>query len=120
MFVMILFQGTNLSEKWVDICQKLTSIYWPNYGPHRWQGASYAPEHAKNVAARLREVHSLRTLHKQLTQLLSHSEQDELRTNDSFEPFNNMNAVQYNPYTGSWWSRERGVVVPLDYYFISF
>jgi hypothetical protein len=33
----------------------------------------------QHVATRLREVHSLRTLHKQLTQLLSINEQDELR-----------------------------------------
>ena len=88
-------QGINLCDKWVDICTKLTSIYWPNYGPHRWQGTVYAPANAKNVATRLREIHSLRTLHKQLTQLLSHSEQDELKTTESFNSFNNVNAVSF-------------------------
>ena len=90
-------QGINLCDKWVDICTKLTSIYWPNYGPHRWQGTVYAPANAKNVATRLREIHSLRTLHKQLTQLLSHSEQDELKTTESFNSFNNVNAVSFPP-----------------------
>lgn len=85
----------------MDICQKLTSLYWPNYTPHMWQGGPYAPDHAKHVQMRLKEVHSLRTLHKQLTQLLSHSEQDELKTSKSFEPFVGLNAVQYNPYTGT-------------------
>ena len=80
-------QGINLCEKWIDVCQKLTSLLWPNYSPHPWKGGPYAPDHAANVQRRLREVHSLRTMHKQLTQLLSHNEQDELKTAKSFEPF---------------------------------
>ena len=59
----------------------------PLYSPHPWKGGPYAPDHAANVQRRLREVHSLRTMHKQLTQLLSHNEQDELKTAKSFEPF---------------------------------
>ena len=68
-----------------------------------WQGGPYTPPNAKNVATRLKEVHSLRTLHKQLTQLLSHSEQDELKTSEAFEAFKNVNAIQYNPYTEPIW-----------------
>ncbi len=43
---------------------------------------------------------SIRALHKQLTQLLSNAEQEELKTSKSFEPFQELNPVQYNPYTG--------------------
>ena len=96
-------QGISLCEKWTDICSKLSSFYWPNYGLHRWQGGPYSPANSRDVATRLREVHSLRTLHKQLTQLLSHSEQDELRTTEAFSAFTNVNAVQFNPYTEPIW-----------------
>ena len=92
-----------MCQKWSEICEKLSSVYWPNYGPHRWQGGPYNPANAKNVATRLKEVHSLRTLHKQLTQLLSHSEQDELKTLEAFDAFKNVNAIQYNPYTEPIW-----------------
>ena len=92
-----------MCHKWSEICEKLSSVYWPNYGPHRWQGGPYSPANAKNVATRLKEVHSLRTLHKQLTQLLSHSEQDELKTSEAFDAFKNVNAIQYNPYTEPIW-----------------
>ena len=68
-----------------------------------WQGGAYSPANTKNVATRLKEVRSLRTLHKQLTQLLSHSEQDELKTSEAFEAFAHVNAVQYNPYTEPTW-----------------
>ena len=93
-------QSINLCEKWIDICQKLTSLFWKNYSPHLWEGGPYTPEQAVNVQRRLREIHSLRTLHKQLTQLLSNAEQEELKTSKSFEPFKDLNPVQYNPYTG--------------------
>ena len=43
------------------------------------QGTAYQPSNTKAVSGRLQDVHSLRTLHKQLTQLLSHSEQVEDR-----------------------------------------
>ena len=96
-------QGINLCEKWVDICQKLTSIYWSNYTPHMWEGGSYKPDHAANVQSRLKEILSLRALHKQLTQLLSLGEQEELKTNKSFDVFAGSNPIQYNPYTEPLW-----------------
>jgi hypothetical protein len=51
----------------------------------------------QHVATRLREVHSLRTLHKQLTQLLSINEQDELRHELVFI-FNTVKIIFMNEY----------------------
>jgi dynein heavy chain 2 len=45
----------------------------------------------------------LRTIHRQLTRLLSHKEQEELRTNDTFKPFLGLNPINYNPYTEPLW-----------------
>jgi len=87
-------QGVALCERWADVCQKLTSVYWPTYAPHRWSGGPYTPDHAANVRRRLEEILSLRALHKQLTQLLSNQEQEELKTGRSFEPFAKLNPVQ--------------------------
>ncbi|TRY75069.1 hypothetical protein TCAL_08574 [Tigriopus californicus] len=96
-------QGIHLCDKWIDTCQMLISIFWSNYAPHMWQGAPHVPEQAVKVKRRLKEIHSLRTLHKQLTQLLSNAEQEELKTSKSFEPFADLNPVQYNPYTEPQW-----------------
>ena len=97
------FQGTHLCERWGDVCQKLTSLFWPSYPAHRWQGAPHVPGNSSQVRARLEEILSLRALHKQLTQLLSNAEQEELKTSRSFEPFQQLNPVQYNPYTEPQW-----------------
>ena len=55
------------------------------------------------VFYRLKEVLSLRTLHKQLSQLLSLSEQDEMKMSKSFEPFDKSIPTQYSPYTEPLW-----------------
>lgn len=105
-------QGIAMCEKWIDICQKLTSIFWPNFTPHLWQGSPYQPKHAVNVQRRIQEIHSLRATHKQLTQLLSNAEQEELKTSRCFEPFRDLNPVQYNPYTGRMARAVRGFWSP--------
>lgn len=68
-----------------------------------WENEVFVPEYCKNVSKRLNEILSLRTLHKQLTRLLSISEQEELKTADSFKPFAGLKPVQYNPYTEPLW-----------------
>mgnify|MGYP007015411533 CR=1 FL=1 len=32
-----MYQGIGLSEKWMDMCAKLTGLYWTNFGLHMWQ-----------------------------------------------------------------------------------
>ena len=92
--------GVGLCEKFIHTCEQLTALFWPNYIPHKWEGGPYKPDHAINVHNRLKEVLSLRTLHKQLSQLLSVSEQTEMKMNKSFDPFDKLIPVQYSPYTG--------------------
>ncbi len=55
----------------------------------------------QHVATRLREVHSLRTLHKQLTQLLSINEQDELR-HELVLIFDTVKIIFMNEYSTVW------------------
>ncbi len=112
-----LSKGVSLCERWVITCEQLTSVDWPNYGPHKWSGGPYKPEHAINVKNRLKEVLSLRTLHKQLTQLLSIKEQTDMKMNKSFDPFTGLNPVQYNPYTGTKSKQnESGAISRIFYY----
>ncbi|XP_076054654.1 dynein cytoplasmic heavy chain beethoven [Oratosquilla oratoria] len=93
-----LMDGMGVCESWMDACRKLTSIFW-----HSWQGPPYVPEFCKNVAKRLNQILSLRTLHKQLTRLLSLSEQEDLKTDESFAPFTGLKPVLYNSYTEPLW-----------------
>ncbi|XP_037796301.1 LOW QUALITY PROTEIN: cytoplasmic dynein 2 heavy chain 1-like [Penaeus monodon] len=98
-----LSEGITLCDRWVDSCGKLTGIFWKSGVDQMWENDAFVPEYCKNVSKRLNEILSLRTLHKQLTRLLSISEQEELKTAESFKPFAGLKPVQYNPYTEPLW-----------------
>ncbi|RXG65514.1 Cytoplasmic dynein 2 heavy chain 1, partial [Armadillidium vulgare] len=95
-------EGINVCHQWEDICHKLTSMYWQGQD-HAWEGQPFSPEYCKKVCDRLSKILSLRTLHKQITRLLSSSEQEELKTSDAFKPFAGLKPLQYNPYTEPLW-----------------
>ena len=122
--IYLIFQGIGLCEKYISTCEQLTTLYWPNFVTHKWEGGPYKPEHAINVHNRLKEVLSLRTLHKQLSQLLSLSEQDEMRMTKSFEPFDKLIPTQYSPYTEPLWraavSQFENSLAPAGKYFCFF
>ncbi|XP_037092634.1 cytoplasmic dynein 2 heavy chain 1-like [Pollicipes pollicipes] len=96
-------QAVTVLEQWIDNCNRLTTVFWPNYFAHKWKSPAFVPEHAKSMVQRLNEVMNLRMLHKQLTKLLSTTEQEELKTKDAFVPFAGLNPLQYNPYTDPLW-----------------
>ncbi|KAK8745602.1 hypothetical protein OTU49_000287, partial [Cherax quadricarinatus] len=98
-----LSEGITVCDRWVDTCQKLTSMFWKSGADQMWEGKPFTPDYCKNVSKRLTEILSLRTLHKQLTRLLSLSEQEELKTAEAFKPFSGLKPVQYNPYTEPLW-----------------
>lgn len=98
-----LSDGITICDRWVDSCHKLTSIFWKSGADQVWEGKSFVPEYCKNVSKRLAEILSLRTLHKQLTRLLSLNEQEDLKTSEAFKPFAGLKPVQYNPYTEPLW-----------------
>lgn len=49
------------------------------------------------------QVVTLRTVHEQLTHLLSIAECQQLRTSEAFLPFSGLNPLHYNPYTEPLW-----------------
>lgn len=51
--------------RWQDVCQKLTSLFWPHFGPHPWKGPPFVPTYLLGFTHRLQQVptshlHSLR------------------------------------------------------------
>ena len=50
-----------------------------------------------------KQISTLRTIHEQLTRLLSPGEQEEVRLKDAFSAFSGLNPLQYNPYTEPQW-----------------
>jgi dynein heavy chain 2 len=50
--------GHSICERWVSVCETLTSQFWKRYGPHPWRGDKFAPDSLIQLAGRLVEVNS--------------------------------------------------------------
>ncbi|XP_046395709.1 cytoplasmic dynein 2 heavy chain 1 [Ischnura elegans] len=96
-------QAISVCDKWIEGCQNLTTLFWPNYKFHPWRGGSFTPTFLVKLKTRLQEILQVRTMHRQLVRLLSSNEQENLRTKDAFLPFSGLNPVQFNPYTDPLW-----------------
>ncbi|OWF37256.1 Cytoplasmic dynein 2 heavy chain 1 [Mizuhopecten yessoensis] len=96
--------GVAICERFVGMCETLTTQFWKNFRPNPWKGERYTPDNLKKLAQRLEEILTLRIVHEQQLQLLSSQEQKELRTTDAFSPFVGLNPLQYNPYTTPLWN----------------
>ncbi|KAF2362508.1 ATPase dynein-related AAA domain [Trinorchestia longiramus] len=95
-------EGMAVCDAWVDMCQKLTGMFW-KASEVKWEGPPLVPDYCKSVSARLMQILNLRMLHRQLTRLLTPKEQEELNTDDAFKPFVGLKPVHYNPYTEPLW-----------------
>ncbi|EDO38992.1 predicted protein [Nematostella vectensis] len=96
-------KGVSVCERWVSTCETLTAQYWKRFPAHPWKGEKFVPENLSQLAARLEEVLTLRTVHEQLVRLLSSSERQQLRTAEAFHPFSGLNPLHQNPYTEPLW-----------------
>ncbi|KAM7436007.1 Cytoplasmic dynein 2 heavy chain 1 [Porites harrisoni] len=96
-------KGITVCERWVSTCETLTSQYWKRFPSHPWRGEKFTPENLSQLATRLEEVLTLRTVHEQLVRLLSTTERQLLRTSEAFSPFSGLNALHHNPYTEPLW-----------------
>ncbi|KAK3100036.1 hypothetical protein FSP39_013759 [Pinctada imbricata] len=94
----------DICERWVGVCETLTTQFWKSFRPHPWKGEKFVPENLKKLAQRLDEILTLRIVHEQQIRLLSSSEQRDLHTNEAFHSFSGMNPLQYNPYTIPLWT----------------
>lgn len=79
--------GLTLCEKWMSVTELLTAQFWKQYPLHQWKGSAFISSTLSQLIQRFDDVLSLRTLHEQLLQLLSPSEQQEFSLGTSFTPF---------------------------------
>ena len=93
----------SVCDFWVETCARLTGMFWKASDEQVWEGPPLVPEYCKNVSRRLDQILSLRTLHRQLTRLLTGKEQEDLNTSEAFKPFVGLKPVHYNPYTEPLW-----------------
>ncbi len=82
-----LHDGLMVCERWGTAAEVLTTHYWKQYTPHRWEGVAFSSPGLSQLVQRVEEVLGLRTVHEQLLCLLSSSEEAELNLLYAFSPF---------------------------------
>ena len=73
--------------KWNESLRTLCTVYWSSSSERRWSEEPYLHDLCVKLLKRLEEIKNVRSAHRQLTRLLSSSEQRELETNSSFSFF---------------------------------
>lgn len=48
--------GMAICERWVSVCETLSSQFWRRYAPHPWKGDTCSPKTLKKLFERLEEV----------------------------------------------------------------
>lgn len=43
-------------DSWIQVCDTLTRLFWPNYNQHQWIGEPHIPLSSVNFKQRLNEV----------------------------------------------------------------
>ncbi|XP_072941902.1 cytoplasmic dynein 2 heavy chain 1 [Epargyreus clarus] len=95
-------ESLQVIQTWISACKSLTETYWPNYALHTWNGKPYIPSFCLNFKNRLQEIHDIRSTYNQLSKLLTKTEKEELKTEQLFEAFDNINIWIYNGPNQSW------------------
>lgn len=49
-------KAVNVCERWVSICEMLTSQYWKRFPAHPWLADKFTPESLSQLAVRLEEA----------------------------------------------------------------
>lgn len=80
-------------KKWIDICGRNTSIFWPHYSLHPWKNEIFVPPKCEKFAKRLRQTSEIRMQHRQLTRLLTEPERLSLGTENLLQSFDDLKIV---------------------------
>ncbi|XP_050420010.1 cytoplasmic dynein 2 heavy chain 1 [Adelges cooleyi] len=92
-------------DKWINTCEQLTTLYWPNYSYNKWTGPKYLSTDLISFSDHIREITSIISTNNQMTRLLTVYEQEKLRTSDNLSPFLEFKQVNIlNSYTVQAWT----------------
>ncbi|CAM9204031.1 unnamed protein product, partial [Ectocarpus fasciculatus] len=100
-----LLEGAQVCSKWCRITEELSSSYWSGFIQHPWKGDPHVDNLTAGTAARLEEIHRLRTTREELGRLLGRGRGGGIAddSHEIFKPFREMSALSYNPYTQQEW-----------------
>ncbi|XP_055916348.1 cytoplasmic dynein 2 heavy chain 1 [Eupeodes corollae] len=76
-------QCHDIVDSWIQLCDSLTRLFWPNYVQHVWTGEPHIPKRGQLFKERLAEIKSIKNLFKQIVILLDDDDIINLFTGNS-------------------------------------
>ncbi|XP_031838829.2 dynein cytoplasmic heavy chain beethoven isoform X1 [Nomia melanderi] len=99
--------GAGVCEKWSNMAEKFTTLFWPHHSLHPWKGPSHVPERCAGIGIRLRQIAELRAQYRQLTRLLTSNERSGLGTDTLMQCFDDVKVVFDDDENSTDWNRLR-------------
>ncbi|XP_043507557.1 cytoplasmic dynein 2 heavy chain 1 [Frieseomelitta varia] len=96
--------GAGICEKWTDMVEKFTTLFWPHHSVHPWNGGSFLPANCSRIGKRLRQIGELRAQYRQLIRLLTSNERSGLGADTLMQCFD-VKVVFDDDDRGVEWSR---------------
>lgn len=74
----LMSQCMDTVDAWMQLCDSLTRLFWPNYVKHPWLGEPHVPRRGQQFKERLGEIRNIKQLYKQIATLLNDAELQEM------------------------------------------
>ena len=79
----LISQAVDLTDSWMQLCDSLTRLFWPNYSQNPWIGEPHKPKRGLLFKERLAEIRNIKNLYKQIVTLLNVQDVRELFSHNS-------------------------------------
>ncbi|XP_028896482.2 cytoplasmic dynein 2 heavy chain 1 [Zeugodacus cucurbitae] len=109
-------QCIDTADSWMQLCDSLTRLFWPNYMQHPWVGEPHISKRGQQFKERLLEIKNIKNLYKQIATLLNDEEMQSILYETS--PFKEVNIFDTTPLGQSRWNKAlqhfEQVLQPID------
>ena len=95
--------GLTVGARWSAAVGELTGTLWPRDPANPWHQERVVPLALQELAARLEEILTLRTVHEQLVRLVGPEEAAHLGTDKVFDAFRGLNPLHSSAYIEPLW-----------------
>lgn len=85
-----IIDAKEIIESWIQVCDTLTRLFWPNYARHVWLGSPHTAKNANQYLERLNEIQNIRDTHKEIVCIFNEINQMDKSTRQIFIPFHNV------------------------------
>ncbi|EDW77285.2 uncharacterized protein Dwil_GK18215 [Drosophila willistoni] len=112
----LMSQCIDTVDAWIQLCDSLTRLFWPNYVKHPWVGDPHVPKRGQQFKERLSEIRNIKQLYKQIATLLNDSELQEMFQEQA--PFTDFNIFDTTSLGQAKWQKAlqhfEQVLQPID------